>query len=339
MNKLLTVVVPVYKVERYINKCLDSLILPDEQMDLVEVIVVNDGTPDQSAVMAKEYERRFPNSFRVIDKENGGHGSAWNRGVAEATGKYLRFLDSDDWLTNLSEFIELLKDCDSDLVFTDLRCCYENTNKEIVYENHVMEPNHQYYTDTFDWEKHSSVYTDYNVTNFHKCTYKTRLLKELHPLFVEKIFYDDEILFVAPLCVAKTFISCNLILYNYLLGREGQTMDHKVMLRNINFKLQIRKYVLDYYSRQSLTSPFVKAKIESVLQSRSDDTTKLISGLSYTQSKELMRDVSSYMEKNHPYLRKGASYRLYDLSFSIWWLLYHYARPIWQQIRAKVVRV
>ena len=63
MNKLLTVVVPVYKVERYINKCLDSLILPDEQMDLVEVIVVNDGTPDQSAVMAKEYERRFPNSF------------------------------------------------------------------------------------------------------------------------------------------------------------------------------------------------------------------------------------------------------------------------------------
>ena len=311
MNKLLTVVVPVYKVERYINKCLDSLILPDEQMDLVEVIVVNDGTPDQSAVMAKEYERRFPNSFRVIDKENGGHGSAWNRGVAEATGKYLRFLDSDDWLTNLSEFIELLKDCDSDLVFTDLRCCYENTNKEIVYENHVMEPNHQYYTDTFDWEKHSSVYTDYNVTNFHKCTYKTRLLKELHPLFVEKIFYDDEILFVAPLCVAKTFISCNLILYNYLLGREGQTMDHK----------------------------FVKAKIESVLQSRSDDTTKLISGLSYTQSKELMRDVSSYMEKNHPHLRKGASYRIYDLSFSIWWLLYHYARPIWQQIRAKVVRV
>ena len=208
-----------------------------------------------------------------------------------------------------------------------------------MYENHVMEPNHQYYTDTFDWEKHSSVYTDYNVTNFHKCTYKTRLLKELHPLFVEKIFYDDEILFVAPLCVAKTFISYNLILYNYLLGREGQTMDHKVMLRNINFKLQIRKYVLDYYSRQSLTSPFVKAKIESVLQSRSDDTTKLISGLSYTQSKELMRDVSSYMEKNHPHLRKGASYRLYDLSFSIWWLLYHYARPIWQQIRAKVVRV
>ena len=67
MNKLLTVVVPVYKVERYINKCLDSLILPDEQMDLVEVIVVNDGTPDQSAVMAKEYERRFPNSFHVID--------------------------------------------------------------------------------------------------------------------------------------------------------------------------------------------------------------------------------------------------------------------------------
>ena len=83
-NKLLSVVVPVYKVEKYINKCLDSLIISDEQMNLLEVIVVNDGTPDNSAIMAKEYERKYPNTFRVIDKENGGHGSAWNRGVQEA---------------------------------------------------------------------------------------------------------------------------------------------------------------------------------------------------------------------------------------------------------------
>ena len=97
-EKLITVVVPVYKVEPYIDKCLSSLIVPEEQLPLLEVIVVNDGTPDRSADMAREYEKRHPDVFRVIDKENGGHGSAWNRGVKEATGKYLRFLDSDDWM-------------------------------------------------------------------------------------------------------------------------------------------------------------------------------------------------------------------------------------------------
>ena len=100
MEKLLTVVVPVYKVEKYINKCLDSLVVPDKQMERLEVLAVNDGTPDNSALMAKEYEKKYPQTFKVIDKENGGHGSAWNRGVAEATGKYIKFLDSDDWFDN-----------------------------------------------------------------------------------------------------------------------------------------------------------------------------------------------------------------------------------------------
>ena len=108
----MTVVVPVYKVEQYINKCLDSLILPQEWMSRLEVLVMNDGTPDRSAEMAKEYEKRYPGVFRVIDKENGGHGSAWNRGLAEATGKYLRFLDSDDWFTT-TEFVKLLEKLDT----------------------------------------------------------------------------------------------------------------------------------------------------------------------------------------------------------------------------------
>ena len=127
MEKLLTVVVPVYKVEKYINKCLDSLIVSDEQMNLLEVIVVNDGTPDNSAIMAKEYERKYPNTFRVIDKENGGHGSAWNRGVVEAKGKYIKFLDSDDWFddNDFPKLINRLKDCTADVVLCNLEKHYQ----------------------------------------------------------------------------------------------------------------------------------------------------------------------------------------------------------------------
>lgn len=99
MNKLLSIVVPVYKVEQYIGKCLRSLIGSDESLlNKLEVIVVNDGTPDRSAEMAKEFEKKYPSIFRVIDKENGGHGSAFNVELSNASGKYIRFLDSDDWL-------------------------------------------------------------------------------------------------------------------------------------------------------------------------------------------------------------------------------------------------
>lgn len=80
MNKLLTIVIPVYKVEQYINKCLDSLILSEDLMEKLEVIIVNDGTPDNSAELSREYTMRYPQTFRQIDKENGGHGSAWNVG-------------------------------------------------------------------------------------------------------------------------------------------------------------------------------------------------------------------------------------------------------------------
>ncbi len=77
MEKILTIIIPVFKVEKFIRQCLDSVILTEEQMKWLEVIVVNDGTPDQSGIIAHEYEAKYPQSIKVIDKENGGHGSTW----------------------------------------------------------------------------------------------------------------------------------------------------------------------------------------------------------------------------------------------------------------------
>ena len=109
MEKLLTIVIPVYKVEAYINKCLDSLLIDPAMMEKMDVLIVNDGTPDNSAEMSREYVKRFSGVFRQIDKENGGHGSVWNLGVREAYGKYVKFLDSDDWLENLDAMVRKLE--------------------------------------------------------------------------------------------------------------------------------------------------------------------------------------------------------------------------------------
>ena len=93
--KSLTILIPVYNTEKYIKRCLDSLLVP-EVLDDIEIIVVSDGSKDHSAEIVREYVERYPDTIILIDKENGGHGSTINAGIAAATGKYFRVLDSDD---------------------------------------------------------------------------------------------------------------------------------------------------------------------------------------------------------------------------------------------------
>lgn len=232
MQKLLTIVIPVYKVEPYINKCLDSCLvyktnergdreLDEDLMSQLEVVIVNDGTPDHSAEMSREYVKRYPNTFRQIDKENGGHGSAWNVGLKEATGKYLRFLDSDDWLTNLDTFMNDLNGCDSDAVLTSYNTHYVLKNEVLKTPPKPVEYRKQKPLSKNMWG--TSEYGDFNV-NFWTVTYKTDILKPLYPLFAEKVMYDDVILSWALLIHGRTYIAFEYVLYNYFVGRPDQSM-------------------------------------------------------------------------------------------------------------------
>lgn len=220
MNKLLTIVIPVYKVEPYINKCLDSLLVSPGSMQELEVLIVNDGTPDNSAEMSREYVKRYPETFRQIDKENGGHGSAWNVGLKEAKGKYLRFLDSDDGFSNLDRLLSDLAVCDADVVLNPF-------NKVFAYENRIevmrtpIEPGKVVPIGPSVW---GTPEHGLNSVNFWSATYKTSILKPLIPLFAEKVMFDDYILTWAPLVHGRTVVSFDYVVYNYLLGRPGQTM-------------------------------------------------------------------------------------------------------------------
>ena len=336
MKKLLTVVVPVYKVEKYINKCLDSLIMPDEQMKQLEVICVNDGTPDNSAIMAKEYVKRYPDTFQVIDKENGGHGSAWNKGVELATGKYLRFLDSDDWLTNLSEFMARLEKFDVDLVFTDLQNVHENDSKFDRFHSCslAMQPDKEYDAEEYDWKTRTAkLHNGFNATNFQTCTYRTSILKQFHPVFFEKMFYDDEILFVLPLCVAKSFVYFNLTLYNYLKGREGQTTDPKVLAKNINFKVKIRKHQVMFYKEHKPVSSKLNDKIQDILLSRNMHTFRLMAMYPKRESLEEMEKMYKWLQENYPDFVSSEGISLYRKSPYRFWLMHHYIKPtIWKSV-------
>ena len=293
MNKLLTIVVPVYKVEQYINKCLDSCILADEKlMSQLEVIIVNDGTPDNSAKMSREYVKRYPHTFRQIDKENGGHGSAWNVGLKEATGKYLRFLDSDDWLVNLDKLMLKLQKCDADCVLTHINNYHEDTNRNDKWAIAFDDFNKLNTLDDFAFTQLNG---KTNAFNFWFCTYKTEVLKPLHPLFMEHVMYDDSILYAIPLLLAKTYICYDLVLYNYLTGRAGQSMNVAVKRKNISALCKTYQYEMEFISQHiDNTHQSRHVAIHQIMASDSSFLLNMLVLLPYSEYNKALRAYKPY---------------------------------------------
>ena len=103
--KLLSIAIPCYNSQDYMGKCIESLLAGGEE---VEILVVNDGSSDRTAQIADEYAAKYPTIVKAIHQENGGHGSAVNAGIRNATGLYFKVVDSDDWV-NKEAYIEILK--------------------------------------------------------------------------------------------------------------------------------------------------------------------------------------------------------------------------------------
>lgn len=120
MEKILSIVIPAYNVEKYLERCLASFEVAGI-LDQIEVLVINDGSRDQTAAIAQRYCDRYPDSYFLYNKENGGHGSGINYGIRYARGKYFKVVDGDDWLNTeeLPAFVELLAQVDTDVVAAD----------------------------------------------------------------------------------------------------------------------------------------------------------------------------------------------------------------------------
>lgn len=289
MEKIMSIVIPVYNMEKYLCRCLDSLILDDSIIEKLEILIINDGSKDSSSQIGHEYQERYPSVFQVIDKENGGHGSAWNVGVKLATGKYLRFLDSDDWLerSNLAELLKKLETCDADLVFTHRNRFYEDTGENVCDKICNITYGHVYKIDEINLVENDNII---EITNFWYCTYRTTLLKKLHPLFLEHIMFDDGILFVAPAIVASSFVCYDMVLYNYLLGRSGQSMDIGVQKRHLNHRLKVQISMIDFVMSHSFSSRTIETYLSEVLKGNIEGFTEQICSLPRNDRNKILEE-------------------------------------------------
>ena len=230
MNKLLTIVIPTYNMQDYLHRCLDSLVLKDEQlMSQLEVLVINDGSKDNSSAIAHEYENKYSATFRVIDKENGNYGSCVNRGLKEATGNYIKILDADDWFdTNeFAKYLAALQKVDADLVLTDYSIVDAGSmNASVAYKPNLQE--------SIVYPFRDCNVEEVGIYTMHAVTYRTQMLRDINYTQTEGISYTDSEWVHLPLYSVETMVYLDFNVYQYLVGRDGQTMDPKVMMRTIN---------------------------------------------------------------------------------------------------------
>lgn len=198
-DKILTITIPSYNVEAYLEDCLESFV-NSEVMDDIEVLIVNDGSSDRTEEIAKRYESKYPNTYRLINKENGGHGSTINTGAAEAKGKYFKVVDGDDWVDTRSfiHLVKVLKEIDADIVASNYTWINHTTKMPEERQEHPFEKIE--YNRMYNFEE----IVGKTIIDMHATTVKTELYRKAGEQIDEHTFYVDVEFIAFPIPYVQT---------------------------------------------------------------------------------------------------------------------------------------
>ena len=244
--KLLSIAIPCYNSSLYMRKCIDSLLPGGED---VEIIIVNDGSADNTPDIAEEYRQRFPGIVKVVNKENGGHGSAVNAGIEHASGLYFKVVDSDDWVSQstyiqiLDKLRELLQSGNSiDMLVSNFVYEKEGEKRRKVMKYHHALPQDEIFT----WRDVRHFRVGQYIL-MHSVIYRTNLLRDCGLKLPENTFYVDNIFVFNPLPYVRTMYYMDVNFYRYFIGRADQSVNDQVMIGRIDQQIRVNKLMVDYY--------------------------------------------------------------------------------------------
>ena len=318
MDKILTVVIPTYNMESYLEKCLES-VLVEQIIGLIEVMIVNDGSKDSSLSIAKRYQNRYPGSIVVVDKKNGNYGSCLNLAFNLAKGKYIRTLDADDCFdsTEFIKFIEKLRFLpnDVDLILTNFVINMIGTGKSKLIKQKGNFG--KIYSHIIDFEKNGILY------NIHAATYRTSILRDNHIKLSEGISYTDIELLVYSLFYCKNFVLFDISLYKYTIGRREQSVSMSSYLKNIDhISIILHRVVNNYNSYLSKLPTVYKNQIDALFP-LIDIFSRLIiidKRIKRSESNLYVRLLESIMEKDSYLSEKMFKLRKNSISyFKLWY--------------------
>lgn len=298
---VLSIIIPSYNVAKYLSKGIDS-IFNHQNADKVEVVIVNDGSKDDTLKLAKELEKKYAlkknDSIKIVDKENGGHGSTINEGLKVVTGKYTRMMDGDDWLNSedLMKLIDILSKESSDVVITDYSEDRADINKVIKKE---------LYEALIEGKRYRIDDLCYDIYGFGEwgpilatSNFKTEKLKKMKYKLSEKSFYVDMEFDLFSIINMDTIVYYPLDIYRYFIGRVDQSISKASYIRNNKHHQNVLFRILNIveedneiseqkkkYAIEKLIIPMAKAHYTVVCE--------------FMQSKKALNEYDSMLKK-HP---------------------------------------
>ena len=262
--KYISFAIPCYNSAAYMDRAVESILKGGED---VEIIIVNDGSKDDTSKIAHEYEEKYPTIIRAVDKENGGHGDAVNVGLDHAEGKYFKVVDSDDWVDEeaLYKILDVLKTFENEEKQVDMLLANYVYEKEGMEHKKVIEyKNVLPQEEIFGWNDVKHFHLGQYIL-MHSVIYRTELLRQCGLELPKHTFYVDNLFAFEPLPFVKNMYYLDVNFYRYFIGRDDQSVNEKVMIKRIDQQIRVNKLMADAFHNCQFDSKHLKKYMLSYL--------------------------------------------------------------------------
>ncbi len=313
--KLLTIAVPCYNSQDYMDRCIASLLPGGED---VEILIVDDGSTDRTGEIADAYEAKYPTIIRAIHQPNGGHGEGVNTGIRNARGIYYKVVDSDDWV-DADAYRKVLK-CLRGMTEPDRQIDMMLANyvyeKEGARHKKVMRQTGFPQGRVFGWSDVKHFYKGHYIL-MHSVIYRTQMLRESGMVLPSHTFYVDNLYVYHPLPYVKRIYYLDVDLYRYYIGREDQSVNEDVMISRIDQQLRVNKIMLDAYDLWSIPNHHCRRYMFNYLEIMTVISSVLLYKSGTPEHLKMKEQLWHYIHHRYPRLyvalRKGLMGRILNI--------------------------
>ena len=297
--KLLSIAIPCYNSQDYMAHAIESL-LPGGEM--VEILVVDDGSKDDTARIADDYQRRYPGIVKAIHQENGGHGEAVMTGLKNASGLYFKVVDSDDWVDE-EAYPKILKALESfagpdkqiDLLVSNY--IYDKAgaaHKHVMSYHHAL-PQHR----VFGWEE-TRHFRKGQYMLMHSVIYRTQLLRDCGMTLPKHTFYVDELYVYVPLKNVEKMYYLDVNFYHYFIGREDQSVQEQVMIRRIDQALLVNRLLVSEVDPYGVYDVHKRRYMLNFLEIVTTVSSVLLTKSGTKENLQKKKELWAYIQKENP---------------------------------------
>ncbi len=314
--KTISFAVPCYNSADYMDKCVESLLACGDD---IEVLLVDDGSSDGTLAKAQEWERAHPDRVRAVHKENGGHGSAVNAGLDNASGMYFKVVDSDDWLGEgaMREVLSFLRTQAGESEPLDMLVAnyvyekvYEDKSTTMRYRRVLPERR------VFGWD---------DIGNFgpsryilmHSVVYRTQLLRDIGLRLPEHCFYVDNVFVYEPLPYVKSIYYLDVDMYHYFIGREGQSVNETTMMARMDQQIRVTKTMIDAIDLDAVPQRKLRKYMENYLAMMMCICSVFLRMKNTPEDDEKLQGIWDYLREKDASLYKKVRYKVVNFGTNL----------------------